>query len=120
MVMRAAPLAALLIVNNCQAGERSDRRGRDGPGHEVLIKLIRRLFMSNEILEQSSLLQLWVKQATERGIAQGVQQGVRSDAAIGAADVERLQCRAGARRSQVKMNGLCCCAKDSRRGRQRI
>lgn len=75
--------------------------------------------MSNEILEQSSLYQLWVKQATERGIEQGVQQGIEQgvqqgmrreaveavrvvlrgrfgalspelDAAIGEADVERL------------------------------
>ncbi|MGZ3715448.1 MAG: hypothetical protein ACXVA4_08515, partial [Ktedonobacterales bacterium] len=82
-------------------------------------ELIRRLFMSNEILEQSSLYQLWVKQATERGIEQGVKQGIEQgvqqgvqseaaeavrvvlggrfgalspelDAAIGAADVERL------------------------------
>ncbi|MGZ3639072.1 MAG: hypothetical protein ACXVCX_14680 [Ktedonobacterales bacterium] len=86
---------------------------------DVLLELIRRLFMSNEILEQSSLYQLWVKQATERGIEQGVKQGIEQgvqqgvqseaaeavrvvlggrfgalspelDAAIGAADVERL------------------------------
>lgn len=67
--------------------------------------------MSNEILEQSSLYQLWVKQATERGIEQGIEQRVRREAeeavrvvlrgrfgalspeldvAIGAANVERL------------------------------
>jgi predicted transposase YdaD len=90
---------------------------------DVLLELIRRIFMSNEILEQSSLYQLWVKQATERGIEQGVKQGIEQgvqqgvqqgvrreaaeavrvvlrgrfgtlapelDAAIGAADVERL------------------------------
>ncbi len=77
------------------------------------------LLTSNEILEQSSLYQLWVKQATERGMQEGMQQGMQQgvqqgmrreaaeavrvvlrgrfgalssefDAAIGAADVERL------------------------------
>ncbi len=65
------------------------------------------LLTSNEILEQSSLYQLWVKQATERGMEQGMRReaaeavrvvlrgrfGTLSsefDAAIGAADVERL------------------------------
>lgn len=81
----------------------------------VMLDLMRRLFMSNEILEQSSLYQLWVKQATERGIEQGIEQGVQQgmrreaveavrvvlrgrfgalspelDAAIGEADVGRL------------------------------
>lgn len=82
---------------------------------DALLGLVRRLFMSNEILEQSSLYQLWVKQATERGMQEGMQQGMQQgmqreaaeaarvvlrgrfgslspelDAAIGAAGVERI------------------------------
>ncbi|MGH2517054.1 MAG: hypothetical protein ACRDHP_15500 [Ktedonobacterales bacterium] len=44
-------------------------------GDAPMQALIRRLFMSTEILETSPLYQLWVRKATEEGMAQGMAQG---------------------------------------------
>ena len=67
-------LEALLLVF---AGRKYDS--------EFLQSVVRRLFMSTEILEKSSLYQEWVQTAREQGIEQGREQGVASglrDAAL--------------------------------------
>jgi len=46
-------------------------------GDAAMQSLIRRLFMSLEILETSPLYQLWVKQAQEKGLAEGRAEGLR-------------------------------------------
>lgn len=46
-------------------------------GNEPILAMIGRLFMSTEILETSPLYQLWVSEATEKGMAQGMAQGLR-------------------------------------------
>ncbi|HEX6800803.1 MAG TPA: hypothetical protein VF116_24030 [Ktedonobacterales bacterium] len=67
-------LEALLLVF---AGRKYDS--------EFLKSVARRLFMSTEILEKSSLYQEWVQAAREQGIEQGIEQGMASglrDAAL--------------------------------------
>jgi hypothetical protein len=46
-------------------------------GAQAMRQLIRRLFMSTEILETSALYQEWIQEATEKGIARGLEQGQR-------------------------------------------
>ncbi|MGH2516936.1 MAG: hypothetical protein ACRDHP_14890 [Ktedonobacterales bacterium] len=45
-------------------------------GNGPMLTLIRRLFMSTEILETSPLYQMWVSEATDKGMAQGMAQGM--------------------------------------------
>jgi len=49
-------------------------------GNEAMARMIRRLFMSTEILETSPLYQEWARRATEQGLQQGLQQGLREAA----------------------------------------
>lgn len=46
-------------------------------GARAMQHVIRRLFMSTEILETSPLYQLWIKEATEKGRELGIEQGLR-------------------------------------------
>ena len=44
-------------------------------GAEAMRQLIRRLFMSTEIIGTSPLYQEWIQEATEKGMARGIEQG---------------------------------------------